>query len=86
MFMNYMDYVDDKVMVMFSKGQLDRMNDTLAGPRASLAQSEGLTPVVTERVALGDQSRTLADAVACSAECGNRTELVFDGVSWVPII
>lgn len=85
MFMNYMDYVDDKVMVMFSKGQLDRMSDTLAGPRASLAQSQGLTPVVTERVALGDQSRTLADAVGCGAECGNRTELVFDGVSWVPI-
>ena len=83
--MNYMDYVDDKVMVMFTKGQLDRMNDTLAGPRASLAKSKGLTPVVTERVALGVESHSLADAVACDAERGNRGELVFDGVSWVPI-
>ncbi len=85
MFMNYMDYVDDKVMVMFSKGQLNRMNDTLAGARVSMAQSNGLTPVVTECVELCGQSPTLAEAFACSGECGNRTELVFDGVSWVPI-
>ena len=85
MFMNYMDYVNDRVMVMFSKGQLDRMNDTLAGPRAALARSKGLTPVVTECVALGDQPRTLVDAVACGDECGNRAELVFDGVSWIPV-
>lgn len=85
MFMNYMDYVDDRVMVMFSKGQLDRMNDALEGPRASLAQSKGLVPVVTERVSLGEKSRSIARAVACEAECGNRAELVFDGVSWVAI-
>ncbi|HKP90746.1 MAG TPA: zinc metalloprotease [Thermoleophilaceae bacterium] len=36
MFMNYMDYVDDAAMVMFSQGQVARMNATLAGPRKSL--------------------------------------------------
>jgi hypothetical protein len=36
MFMNYMDYVDDDTMVMFSVGQIARMNATLAGPRESL--------------------------------------------------
>ncbi|GIM29981.1 zinc metalloprotease [Clostridium polyendosporum] len=38
MFMNYMDYVDDKVMVMFTKGQVDRMHACLNGPRSSFLQ------------------------------------------------
>ncbi|MFI5009320.1 MAG: zinc metalloprotease [Solirubrobacterales bacterium] len=37
MFMNYMDYVDDDTMVMFSTGQVARMSATLAGPRKKLA-------------------------------------------------
>lgn len=81
--MNYMDYVDDKVMVMFSNGQLDRMNDALSGPRAALAQSKGLVPVCTERVALEDEPLSLAAVFSGDAETGDRTELVFDGVSWV---
>lgn len=36
MFMNYMDYVDDDTMVMFTAGQSARMNATLDGPRNSL--------------------------------------------------
>jgi hypothetical protein len=37
MFMNYMDYVDDSAMFMFTQGQAARMNATLAGPRKKLA-------------------------------------------------
>ncbi|MCI0535001.1 MAG: zinc metalloprotease, partial [Verrucomicrobiales bacterium] len=33
MFVNYMDYVDDKAMVMFTSGQVARMHATLNGPR-----------------------------------------------------
>ena len=46
MFMNYMDYVDDACMVMFSKGQKSRMAATLSasGPRASLRSSTGCLP------------------------------------------
>jgi len=36
MFMNYMDYVDDMAMFMFTKGQVARMQATLTGPRAGL--------------------------------------------------
>ena len=36
MFMNYMDYVDDDSMLMFTPGQVSRMQATLDGPRKSL--------------------------------------------------
>jgi hypothetical protein len=36
MFMNYMDYVDDGAMLMFTVGQATRMNACLAGPRKKL--------------------------------------------------
>ncbi len=36
MFMNYMDYVDDEAMFMFTLGQIARMNAALAGPRSTL--------------------------------------------------
>lgn len=44
MFMNYMDYVDDACMVMFSAGQAARMEACLHGPRAGLLASDGLIP------------------------------------------
>jgi hypothetical protein len=36
MFVNYMDYVDDDAMFMFTVGQVARMNAALAGPRKAL--------------------------------------------------
>ncbi|GFE71909.1 zinc metalloprotease [Chroococcus sp. FPU101] len=46
MFMNYMDYVDDDSMFMFTIGQVARMRAILDGPRNSLKTSEALTPPV----------------------------------------
>jgi hypothetical protein len=42
MFMNYMDYVDDPCMIMFTKGQSARMDAALAGPRSTILKSDGL--------------------------------------------
>ncbi|MFM2387847.1 MAG: hypothetical protein RL660_2604 [Bacteroidota bacterium] len=44
MYMNYMDYVDDNYMVMFTAGQVDRMRSVLAttGPRAQLTANPTL--------------------------------------------
>jgi hypothetical protein len=87
MFMDYMDYVDDDTMVMFTKGQLERMNVALAGPRRSLAQSNGLTPVLTERLAPAGDSGGASQALALRGdERGCGLNLVFDGVSWVPLV
>jgi hypothetical protein len=38
MFMNFMDYVDDAAMIMFTQGQCARMAAALDGPRASVAR------------------------------------------------
>ena len=41
MYMNYMDYVDDNCMHMFTGGQADRMDAALNGPRSGLLTSQG---------------------------------------------
>lgn len=50
MFMNYMDYSDDRCMFMFTAGQVARMEAALVGPRASLLASDGLVPPPTPDV------------------------------------
>jgi hypothetical protein len=39
--MNYMDYVNDACMAMFTNGQKTIVQNTLAGPRLSLLSSNG---------------------------------------------
>lgn len=80
MYMNYMDYVNDVTMVMFSRGQIARMNAVLAGPRFALAGSNALELVQTENLLLSDID---ASPMVVSAEIGDRTDKRFDGVGWV---
>jgi hypothetical protein len=42
MFMNYMDYVNDRAMFMFTSGQVARMRATLSGPRKNLVKDAAL--------------------------------------------
>lgn len=44
MFMNYMDYTDDRGMFMFTQGQVDRMVATLYTTKAGLLTSDALIP------------------------------------------
>lgn len=84
LFMNYMDYVDDDTMVMFTRGQLNRMNATLAGPRSSLAHSKALVSETTELISLPEvESKVVKEIMGAPKESGDTVELVFDGVSWV---
>ncbi|MCA0974220.1 hypothetical protein LCL99_07040 [Halomonas denitrificans] len=46
MFMNYMDYVDDDTMVMFTEGQVARMQACLDGPRSAIGETVSCTPVL----------------------------------------
>lgn len=58
MYMNYMDYVNDRCMVMFTYEQAVRMNSTLYGPRASLLTSNGCSapnPGITENEIFGQK-------------------------------
>jgi hypothetical protein len=53
MYMNYMDYTDDKCMYMFTQGQADRMWAALNSTRAALSTSPGLNPVTTPALDAG---------------------------------
>lgn len=46
MYQNYMDYSDDPCLVMFTAGQVDRMETALSLYRPSLLSSNGCQPVV----------------------------------------
>ena len=67
LFMDYMDYVDDAAMFMFTTGQATRMNATLNGPRGALFERlprfpGTLRPSARRRAAVRRVQKRLRDA------------------------
>jgi hypothetical protein len=80
MFMNYMDYVDDPCMVMFTQGQVARMHACLDGPRSTLSQAgvRASGPVVA-----WGANRLDAFVIGTDSALYHKW---WDGVSWGPSI
>jgi hypothetical protein len=68
MFMNYMDYVDDACMYMFTNGQKMRSQAALNISRSPLFTSDGLTPVVLQPL---DAKVFRVDAPKSGSTCNN---------------
>jgi hypothetical protein len=84
MFMNYMDYVDDDSMFLFTKGQVARMDATLRAARSKLAASQGLVPVTTPPLSIAAAlPPSAAFRLPVVGETGAQPQEIFDGVDWV---
>ena len=72
LFMNYMDYVDDACMYMFSGGQSSRMGALFAtnGARASLLTSQGCVAPTTTTTCAVPTSLTATSITATTATLG----------------
>ena len=77
MSMNFMDYVNDASMVMFSNGQKTRMQATLSGTRASILTSDGCVPPVQigckVKNILVSELKTTAATISWEAISGTKT-------------
>ncbi len=68
MYQNFMDYVDDRCMVMFTKGQNTRSEAALSTYRSSLITSNGCTPVPT--IPFDASISAIINPLAGQALCG----------------
>jgi len=80
LYVNYMDYVNDPVMVMFTHGQAARMQACLDGPRASLGSSSSIRSHSGPIVSWGPD-RVDAFVVGTTSECFHKWQ---DGSVWGP--
>ncbi|GAB3876954.1 hypothetical protein GCM10028824_35810 [Hymenobacter segetis] len=96
MFMNYMDYVDDNAMFMFSTGQSSRMNALFGtgGARVSLLTSMGgvapsggtcPTPASLAASSLTNTSATVSWAAATGAVSYNLQYRVSGATTWTTV-
>ena len=81
MFMNYMDYVDDRAMVMFTAGQLVRANATLDGPRASILTAAVTRPNPSGPVVAWAANRLDAFVIGTDSALYHKA---WDGSAWQP--
>ena len=96
MFMNYMDYVDDDAMFMFSTGQSTRMNALFAtgGARVGLLSSQGgvapsggscVAPAGLAASSLTNTSATVSWSAATGAVSYNLQYRVSGGSTWTTV-
>jgi hypothetical protein len=67
MFMNFMDYVNDACMQLFTTGQTDRMRNALDAQRASLLTSDGCQPVTLKASDAGITAVQQPEGYLCQA-------------------
>ncbi len=67
MFMNYMDYVNDACMYLFTTGQTDRMRNALDAQRVSLLSSNGCQPVTLKTHDAGIAAVQQPEGYLCQA-------------------
>ncbi len=67
MYQNYMDYSDDPCLVMFTAGQVDRMETALSLYRPSLLSSNGCQPVILSNYDVQLRSVNQPSQRICSA-------------------
>ena len=58
MFMNYMDYVDDACMNLFTEGQKIKMHTTIQFGRPGLLQSNGCSSLTNTDILINNINRT----------------------------
>jgi hypothetical protein len=81
LFVNYMDYVDDPVMVMFTHGQVARMQACLDGVRALLIPGLGARPIPAGPVVSWGSDRIDAFVLGTDRALYHKS---WDGSSWGP--
>lgn len=79
MFMNYMDYVDDNCMNMFTLGQGTRMQAAVNGPRASLKTSNGCSGGGSQTLDAGITTVITPNSTTCSSTFQPQATLLNSG-------
>jgi len=81
LFMNYMDYVDDRAMFMFSAGQVLRMQACLDGPRSAIGLGAGAPRPSSSPVVAWDTNRLDAFVLGTDRALYHKW---WNGSSWGP--
>ncbi|MCP4407056.1 MAG: zinc metalloprotease, partial [Gammaproteobacteria bacterium] len=83
MFMNYMDYVDDSCMVMFTRDQAARITAALEGPRSSFVTAGAGTRAVSGPVVAWGPNRLDAFIIGTNSALYHKW---WNGSAWEPSV
>lgn len=83
MFMNFMDYVNDGSMAMFTKGQIVRIDSCLAGARLSFVSNGVAINAASEPVIVGGTNRLDVFVVGTDTALYHKW---WDGSAWNPSV